>query len=46
MANLPDQLIFDVDFARKQFPFFDLKRSDEWAFFGICSFDNFICNKN
>ncbi len=33
MANSTDQLIFDVDFARKQFPFFDLDQSNEWAFF-------------
>ncbi len=33
MANFTDQLIFDVDFARKQFPFFDLNQSNEWAFF-------------
>ena len=33
MANHTDQLVFDVDFARKQFPFFDLNQSKEWAFF-------------
>jgi len=33
MANHTDRLVFDVDFARKQFPFFDSKQSNEWAFF-------------
>lgn len=33
MTNSTDQLIFDVDFAREQFPFFDSSQSDEWAFF-------------
>jgi selenocysteine lyase/cysteine desulfurase len=33
MTIATDQLVFDVDFARKQFPFFDLEASKEWAFF-------------
>ena len=33
MANTTDQLIFDVDFARRQFPFFDSDASGDWAFF-------------
>ena len=28
-----DRNVFDVDFARKQFPFFELDASKEWAFF-------------
>ena len=28
-----DQNVFDVDFARKQFPFFELDQSKQWAFF-------------
>ena len=32
MANAADAQIFDVDFARKQFPYFDLSTSDEWGF--------------
>lgn len=33
MNTHPDQVIFDVAFARKQFPFFDLKETADWAFF-------------
>jgi len=33
MVNLSDSLIFDVDFARNQFPFFDQTQANEWAFF-------------
>jgi len=33
MDNQTDNLVFNVDFARKQFPFFDLNQSNEWAFF-------------
>ena len=28
-----DQQMFDVEFARKQFPYFELDNSAEWAFF-------------
>jgi selenocysteine lyase/cysteine desulfurase len=33
MPDSKDPLIFDVEFARQQFPFFDFAQSDEWAFF-------------
>lgn len=33
MANATEQFGFDVDFARRHFPFFDLDPSREWAFF-------------
>ena len=33
MTNFTEQLVFDVEFARRQFPFFDLDQSHEWAFF-------------
>ena len=33
MANVSDQLTFDADFARRQFPVFDRAQSKEWAFF-------------
>ena len=43
MVNLTDQLVFDVDFARKQFPFFDSKQANEWAFFDNAG-GTFPCN--
>jgi selenocysteine lyase/cysteine desulfurase len=33
MDTIKKQLVFDVDFARRQFPFFDSNQSHEWAFF-------------
>ncbi len=30
-----DHQIFDVEFARKQFPYFELENSAEWAFFDM-----------
>lgn len=33
MNEKKDQRIFDVEFARKQFPYFDLPQSAKWAFF-------------
>ena len=33
MKPQADPSVFDVDFARKQFPFFELDASSEWAFF-------------
>ena len=33
MNNFVDQVTFDVDFARKQFPFFESKTAEGWAFF-------------
>lgn len=33
MNPQPAPLAFDINFARRQFPFFDLNQSSEWAFF-------------
>jgi len=33
MKNKKNQNRFDVDFVRRQFPFFELEESKKWAFF-------------